>query len=417
MLIGQGVFARAFSLAKQKHVSFLFPCFVEMQNQMSLSTEEQFSPEVVASLTNTLDSVMDKTISAIDRVNDQIRVLALNARIEAARAGDAGKAFNIVAMEIAGLSNTSTTVVANLKRRSRKTLSRISKISESMSASFKGVRLGDLARMNIDLVDRCLYERSCDVRWWATDASVVNALTEKSTKTTDFATQRLRTILDSYTVYSDLLVCDSNGQVVSNGRPDMFRSVGTDVSSNAWFQTALQTRTGRDFGFQTVHNTACVNNRPSVVFSAAIREGGLNDGRVLGVLGIVFNWETFANDIVRKVALSDEEKATTRVCIVDSSGHVLADSSDRMLKDSIDFSGKNRLFSGQSGHVVAEVGGMNCYIGHARSTGFETYSCGWHGVLIQEVGAVKSTDDDAAPRSTTRRTTTRRKRRPMSKVS
>ena len=46
---------------------------------------------------------------------------------------------------------------------------------------------------------------------------------------------------------------------------------------------------------------------PSVVFSAAIRENGLLDGRVLGVLGIVFNWETFANDIVRNVALSDEE--------------------------------------------------------------------------------------------------------------
>lgn len=389
---------------------------------MTQSNEEQFSPEVVASLTNTLDSVMDKTISAIDRVNDQIRVLALNARIEAARAGDAGKAFNIVAMEIAGLSNTSTTVVANLKRRSRKTLSRISKISESMSASFKGVRLSDLARMNIDLVDRCLYERSCDVRWWATDASVVDALTEKSAKTADFATQRLRTILDSYTVYSDLLVCNSNGQVVANGRPDMFRSVGTDVSGTTWFQTALQTRTGRDYGFQTVHQSACVNNRPSVVFSAAIREGGLVDGRVLGVLGIVFNWETFANDIVRNVALSDEEKGTTRVCILDSSGHVLADTSDRMLKDSIDFSGRNRLFSGKAGHLVAEVGGTSCYIGHASSAGFETYACGWHAVLIQEVAVAKSPDSDDTRRSTTRRTTnrrttTQRKRRLSTKVS
>ena len=28
---------------------------------------------------------------------------------------------------------------------------------------------------NIDLIDRNLYERSCDVRWWATDSSVVDA--------------------------------------------------------------------------------------------------------------------------------------------------------------------------------------------------------------------------------------------------
>jgi hypothetical protein len=384
---------------------------------MSQSNEENFSPEVVASLTNTLDTVMDKTISAIDRVNDQIRVLALNARIEAARAGDAGKAFNIVAMEIAGLSNTSTTVVANLKRRSRKTLTRISKISESMAASFKGVRLCDLARMNIDLVDRCLYERSCDVRWWATDDAFVAALTEKSPKSAEHASQRLRTILESYTVYNDLLICNTAGQVVANGRPDLFRTAGTEVAGNAWFQTAMQTRTGRDYGFQTVHNSSCVNNRPSVIFSAAIREGGLVDGRVLGVLGIVFNWETFANDIVKNVALSDEEKATTRVCIVDSAGQVLADSAGRMLQDAIDFSGRSRLFAGKAGHAVAEVGGSNCYIGHAHSAGFETYACGWHSVLIQEVATpADSTDEDAEPkrrsaRPSNRRVAARRKRR------
>jgi len=384
---------------------------------MSQSTEENFSPEVVASLTNTLDSVMDKTISAIDRVNDQIRVLALNARIEAARAGDAGKAFNIVAMEIAGLSNTSTTVVANLKRRSRKTLTRISKISESMAASFKGTRLCDLSKMNIDLVDRCLYERSCDVRWWATDADLVAALTEKSSKSADHASQRLRTILESYTVYSDLLICNTNGQVVTNGRPDLFRSAGTEVSSTAWFQTAMQTRTGRDYGFQTVHNCSSVTNRPSVIFSAAIREGGMVDGRVLGVLGIVFNWETFSNNIVRNVALSDEEKSTTRVCIVDSMGDVLADSAGRMLQDSIDFSGRSRLFAGKAGHTIAEVGGTNCYIGHAHSAGFETYASGWHSVLIQEVGTpTETTNEDEEPkrrstRPSSRRVAARRKRR------
>ncbi len=381
------------------------------------SNTEQFSPEVVASLTNTLDSVMDKTITAIDRVNDQIRVLALNARIEAARAGDAGKAFNIVAMEIAGLSNTSTTVVANLKRRSRKTLTRISKISESMSASFKGVRLSDLARMNIDLVDRCLYERSCDVRWWATDASVVNALAQKSPKSLEHASQRLRTILESYTVYSDLLVCNTAGQVVANGRPDLFRSVGTDASDTAWFQTAMQTRTGREYGFHSVHNSSCVNNRPSVVFSAAIRENGLIDGRVLGVLGIIFNWETFANDIVRNVALSDEEKSSTRVCIVDSTGHVLADSAGRMQNDAIDFGGRSRLFASKAGHVVAEVAGTSCYIGQAKSAGFETYASGWHGILIQEVATVSDSTQEQRPvRSSKRRSESQRRRRAVASV-
>jgi hypothetical protein len=246
---------------------------------------------------------------------------------------------------------------------------------------------------------------------------LVAALAEKSPKSADHASQRLRTILESYTVYSDLIICNTSGQVVTNGRPDLFRSVGTEVSSTAWFQTAMQTRSGRDYGFQTVHNSICVNNRPSVIFSAAIREGGMVDGRVLGVLGIVFNWETFANDIVKNVALSDEEKGTTRVCIVDSAGHVLADSAGRMLQDAVDFSGRSRLFAGKAGHAVAEVGGINCYIGHAQSAGFETYACGWHSVLIQEVATpAESGNEEEQPkrrsaRPSSRRVAARRKRR------
>ncbi|XZE45126.1 methyl-accepting chemotaxis protein [Pirellulaceae bacterium SH467] len=355
---------------------------------------------------------MDRTINAIDKVNDQIRVLALNARIEAARAGDAGKAFNIVAMEIAGLSNSSTEVVANLKRRSRKTLSRISKISEDMGKSFKGVRLSDLARMNIDLVDRCLYERSCDVRWWATDASVVDALTDKNARSAEFACQRLRTILDSYTVYSDLVLCDPNGQVIACGRPEMFRSIGTEQSSTGWFQSALQSRSGREYGFQTVHPCAIVNNRLSVVFSAAVREDGAVDGRVIGVLGIIFNWDNFARDIVNNVALSSEEKQSTRVCIVDPSGLVLADSQGRTLHESIEFSSRGKLFAGKKGYVIADVGDAKCCIGHAQSAGFETYASGWHSVLIQEIGNDPPREEQSL-RKRARRRSTQKVRRPV----
>ncbi|AMV31441.1 Methyl-accepting chemotaxis protein 2 [Pirellula sp. SH-Sr6A] len=374
--------------------------------------DDKFSPELVAGLTTTLDSVMDRTINAIDKVNDQIRVLALNARIEAARAGDAGKAFNIVAMEIAGLSNSSTEVVANLKRRSRKTLSRISKISEDMGKSFKGVRLSDLARMNIDLVDRCLYERSCDVRWWATDASVVDALTDKNAKSSEFACQRLRTILDSYTVYSDLVLCEPNGQVIACGRPEMFRSIGTEQSSTVWFQSALQSRSGREYGFQTVHPCAIVNNRHSVVFSAAVREDGAVDGRVIGVLGIIFNWDNFARDIVNNVALSSEEKQSTRVCIVDPTGLVLADSQGRTLQESIEFSSRGKLFAGKKGYVIAEVGDSKCCIGHAQSAGFETYASGWHSVLIQEIENDPPREGDSL-RKRTRRRSIEKVRRPV----
>ena len=39
----------------------------------------------------------------------------------------------------------------------------------------------------IDLIDRNLYERTCDVRWWATDSAMVAAAAEKGYATGAFA--------------------------------------------------------------------------------------------------------------------------------------------------------------------------------------------------------------------------------------
>ena len=354
-----------------------------------MQSEDKFNPEVVAGLTRTLDKVMNRTISAIDTVNDQIRVLALNARIEAARAGEAGKAFNIVAMEIAGLSNTSAKVVANLKKRSGRTLARIGKASRAMSTAFNGTRLSDLALMNIDLIDRNLYERSCDVRWWATDASLVEALSKKTPEAQQFAGRRMGVILNSYTVYYDLVLCDLQGRIIANGRPEQYRSQGTEHRGAAWFDTALATRSGAEFGFQSVHRSPLVNDRFSLVYSCAVRENGDEHGRPIGVLGIVFNWEALAQTIVKGVSLTDEEKQMTRVCIVDDSGRVLADSSDRILGETIEFGDRGRLFAGKKDYTVSQIGDQTCCIAHASSPGFETYATGWHSLLIQEQGKKK----------------------------
>ena len=41
-----------------------------------------------------------------------------------------------------------------------------------------GDRLIEIA--GVEIIDRNLYERSCDVRWWATDSAVVDALEQPS---------------------------------------------------------------------------------------------------------------------------------------------------------------------------------------------------------------------------------------------
>ena len=44
----------------------------------------------------------------------------------------------------------------------------------------RGERMVDLALNAVELIDRNLYERTCDVRWWATDSAVVACVAENN---------------------------------------------------------------------------------------------------------------------------------------------------------------------------------------------------------------------------------------------
>ena len=107
-------------------------------------------------------------------------------------------------------------------------------------------------------------------------------------------------------------------------------------------------------------------------------------GKPLGVLGILFHWDALAQTIVHDTPLAPEEKQKTRVCIVDDSGLVLADTQGRQLQETLRLPGWDRLKSLKKGFVTAAVEGRECCLGHACSPGYETYATGWHSLLIQK---------------------------------
>lgn len=61
-----------------------------------------------------LANTVEQAVNEIRRVNENTRMLALNARIEAARAGAHGAAFGVVASEMQDLSMKTTQVANNL---------------------------------------------------------------------------------------------------------------------------------------------------------------------------------------------------------------------------------------------------------------------------------------------------------------
>lgn len=347
--------------------------------------KENFTLERVVELADTLAKKVENAINEIETFNSQTHMIAINARIEASKAGQVGKAFAVVAEQMNELSTKIGNVNKKMKRESKDAITELGDIIKIQATNVRGTRLSDLALTNIDLIDRNLYERTADVRWWATDINVVDAVTTQSKEEYTTVSNRFNAILNAYTVYYDLILCDTDGNVVANGMPLKYKSVGTNHKSAKWFKSALDTSSGKKFGFQSVHKCPLVNDQLSLVYSCTVRENGNPNGKIMGILGTVFNWESLAQKIMYNIALNDSEKLNSRVCIVDNAGLVLADSDGKILEDTIEFLGRNELFDNKKGYSMTEYGGVKCCIAHASSPGYEGYSTGWHSLIIQKL--------------------------------
>ena len=341
------------------------------------------SPGRIAELALELTEKMDRSISQIKDVNSKARLLSFNAQIEAARAGgQTGAAFAVVAQAMQELSGRTSRVADDMINETGTSIEELNEISRVLSSNVRGTRLADLASGNIDLIDRNLFERTCDVRWWATDSSLVDALTDPTPDSLAHATRRMRVILSAYTVYFDLVLTDLDGKIIANGRPDLYESVGGSVAGQPWFTAARGSTNGDQYGFQTCHTSDLVDGERILAYSCAVRTRGETNGAALGVLGVLFKWDDLAQNIVKSTALSPAEWERSRVCIVDDRGFVLADSNDQQLVETLELNPK-RTLNDAKGYATENVRGEDTLIAHAKAPGYEGYTTGWHSLILQ----------------------------------
>jgi len=244
-----------------------------------------------------------------------------------------------------------------------------------MAERSRGERMVDLALNAVELIDRNLYERTCDVRWWATDSAVVDCAASPNAAAVSHASQRLGVILGAYTVYLDLWLCDLDGNVIANGRADRFRVVGQNVAHTKWFREARTLRSGDDYVAGDVENQPLLGNAQVATYCASVRAGGQANGAPIGVLAIHFDWEPQARAIVQGVRVGAADKA--RVLLVDSNFRVIAASDGQgLLTERIPISLEERrsgFYQDRSGTLIAF---------HA-TPGYETYKgLGWYGVIL-----------------------------------
>ncbi len=337
-------------------------------------------PERIVALSRAVSELATRKMDEIQEVTNTTKILALNALIEAMRAGEAGRGFAVVAQEVKQISARITAIGQELRDRMAERTDELNTLGQRLVGQLRGNRLADLSLNMIDIVDRNLYERSCDVRWWATDSAVVDCAADPSGERRAFASKRLGVILGAYTVYLDLWVADRHGIVIANGRPDRYRrAVGSSVANEHWFREAMATGSGDEYAVADIAVNEGLDRGMVATYATAIRAGGEPDGAVLGVLGIFFDWQTQSRAVLDGVRLADDEKGRTRCLLVDRRHRVIASSDGRGVLDEtfpLKCGGKTQgSYTDGQGNVV----------GFALTPGYETYrGLGWYGVIVQE---------------------------------
>ena len=311
------------------------------------------------------------------QVVTQTKLLALNAVIEAARAGEAGKSFAVVANEVQRLAAQAAQTAESFQSKVEHRIG----TSRQLVDELEGARLIDLAESLVQLIVRNLYERTADVRWWATDASLWQALYDPNPD--NVADRRPSGSASSTaTTPSIPISCSSTpgaGRSPPPIRPIAARVRSLDYFTAAWFQSAIALASGDEYVADDVRNSRSQSGRQVLIYGTAVRERGETRGRTLGALGVYFDWELQGASIVSdEIALSPAEQARTEVMLIDGKNRVIASTDPERLFTHLRASRTRR----KRGSYIDRDG---CLVAFARTHGYQEYDGqGWIGVVRQK---------------------------------
>ncbi len=333
----------------------------------------------IEQIITTIQSEVHKFARTNESIASKTNLLALNATIEAARAGDYGKGFAVVAQEVKNLANQAA---LNSKELRTTIMQRINAQTEELAIEFRRSefnRLSEMAQTLVQLIVRNLYERTADVRWWATDEAMYNGLRNISVEGCKHAINRLSIINRFYSVYQNLVLANKNGKIIACSQPHAYpNAIGSDVSQTAWFRNAMATQSGNEYCVDEIH-ICPIHHTPVSVYAATVRENGELNGETLGVLGVFFDWTNQSRVIVQdEPNLSTEEWTRSRILLLDNRLRIIASSDNKDLLQIFPLAHNNET----KGFYTDNAGVITAF---AKTIGYQEYDgLGWYGVIVQQ---------------------------------
>lgn len=191
--------------------------------------------------------------------------------------------------------------------------------------------LGDCefqAALAIDIMDRNLYERANDCRWWALNPVFREALGDDAPDAAHGSAMAatLAQINALYTVYDKLVVFDRRGRIVAVSSERCQHLVGLTLGDE-WARRTLALDNLRHYVVSPFEATPLYDGRPTYIYAAPIPAAGAAL-RVVGGIAIVFDAEpqfrAMLCDAIAHDAPAAGDASTPFAAFVDDKGKVVA---------------------------------------------------------------------------------------------
>jgi chemotaxis signal transduction protein len=249
---------------------------------------------------------------------------------------------------------------------------------DAMSGSIAATTLaggGARAALAIDIMDRSLYERANDCRWWALTTHFRSALEAPSHLDGTSLGAILRMIHGLYTVYANLVLFNRAGVIVAVSREEGDAVPGRHLDAE-WVHHALTLPDPQAYCVSAFEPTGLYGGQPTYIYAAAVR-GLKQPGTVVGGIAIVFDSAPQFRSMLQDTLPRDQHGEPLEGAFslfVSGEGNIIASSHEEpAIGSAIDDAATLLAEDAVNKVQVRQRNGRWYAVGAARSTGYREF--------------------------------------------
>ncbi len=235
------------------------------------------------------------------------------------------------------------------------------------------------SRLSADIMDRNLYERANDSRWWALNRRIRTVLSNPlpTDQEKQEITELLKSINELYTVYTNIFVYDQAGEIVAMSA-DSPNLLGKRLIDLPEVRETLANRNSQHYAVSEFTKTPLYDNAETYIYHASVQ--GIESDSAVGGVGVVFDstpeFKAILDDCLPK-QINGERYENSFSTFVDRRGMIISITDNHLnltvgdtLPVNADILGKE---NGSSGSENVLFDGVDFLAGYQVTKGYREY--------------------------------------------